>query len=129
MDLIVWTVAAIIVGVVAERPIDGRTSLDVVISCLIGVSRALRGGRIVPRLFRNHMVQGRSQLSDRIRAPAGTAPLFRATRLVEARRSGRSVSGGSRRDRVRRRPTNPRSRAGHPMKEMTCGRLTPIVEA
>ena len=89
MGIFAWIVLGLIVGLVAEKLINGYKSHGVIVTCVIGVAGALLGGWIATKLFHIHSLQGFFIPSTWIAALAGAAILLGAIHLVEGGRSGR----------------------------------------
>lgn len=104
MGVIAWIVLGIIVGLVAEKIVNGYKSHGVLVTCVLGIGGALLGGWLATKIFHIHSLQGFFSISTWITAIAGAAVLLGAVQLVEHRGGGRSrVRGNTRsRGRVRR---------------------------
>ena len=97
MGVIAWIVLGIIVGLIAEKLVNGYKSHGVVITCVVGIAGALLGGWIATKLFHIHSLNGFFHLSTWLTAIAGAAILLLAYHLFT------SQSGGSRRSSRSRR--------------------------
>jgi uncharacterized membrane protein YeaQ/YmgE (transglycosylase-associated protein family) len=102
MGIIAWIVLGIIVGLIAEKLVNGYKSHGVIITCVIGIAGALLGGWIATKVFHIHSIQGFFNLSTWITALVGAVVLLGVIQLVEGNRGGRSRVRGNSRSRVRR---------------------------
>jgi uncharacterized membrane protein YeaQ/YmgE (transglycosylase-associated protein family) len=102
MGIIAWIVLGIIVGLIAEKLVNGYKSHGVIVTCVIGIVGALLGGWLATKIFHIHTIHGFFNLSTWITALVGAVVLLGVIQLVEGNRGGRSrVRGRSRRS-VRR---------------------------
>jgi uncharacterized membrane protein YeaQ/YmgE (transglycosylase-associated protein family) len=70
MGIIAWIVLGLAAGLVASLLVPGRRSQGLILTCLIGVAGALRGGRVATGLFHVHSLCKSSST-----CPPGLPPL------------------------------------------------------
>ena len=90
MRIIAWIVLGLGAGLLANMLIPGRRSQGLIVTCVIGIARALGGGWAATRLFHVHTLHGFFNLSTWLTAIAGAAVLLLIFHLVSARSSGSS---------------------------------------
>src|ERR1039457_2442263 len=92
MGIIAWIVLGLAAGLLANMLIPGRRSQGLILTCVIGVAGARRGGWVATKLFHIHSLQGFFNLSPWLTAIAGAAVLLLAYHLATGPpgRSGRS---------------------------------------
>src|SRR3984885_3115250 len=95
MGIIAWIILGLVAGLLANLLIPGRRSQGFILTCLIGIARALLGGWVATKLFHIHSLHGFFNLSTWITAIVGAAVLLLIFHLISSR-SSRS-SGRSRR--------------------------------
>src|ERR1700728_1811254 len=89
MGIIAWIVLGLGAGLRADMLIPGRRAQGLILTCVIGVLRALGGGWVATRLFHIHTLHGFFNLSTWLTAIAGAAILLLAYHLLAPRESGR----------------------------------------
>jgi len=85
MRIIAWIVLGLGAGLLANMLIPGRRSQGLIVTCVIGIARALGGGWAATRLFHVHTLHGFFNLSTWLTAIVGAAVLLLAYHAVSGR--------------------------------------------
>jgi uncharacterized membrane protein YeaQ/YmgE (transglycosylase-associated protein family) len=91
MGIIAWIVLGLVVGLIAEKVVNGGDSHGVVVTAIIGIVGALLGGWLATNLFHVGGLQGFFNISTWLTAIAGAIILVLLAHLVTGR-SGRRHS-------------------------------------
>ena len=97
MGIIAWIVLGLGAGLLANMLVPGRRSQGLILTCLIGVAGALRGGWAATELFHVHTLHGFFNLSTWLTAIAGAAVLLLVFHLFSTRGTTRGTARGRRR--------------------------------
>ena len=85
MGIIAWIVLGLGAGLLANMLIPGKRSQGLILTCLIGIARALAGGWAATKLFHIHSLKGFFNASTWLTAIAGAAVLLLVYHLVTGR--------------------------------------------
>jgi uncharacterized membrane protein YeaQ/YmgE (transglycosylase-associated protein family) len=89
MGIIAWIVLGLVVGLLAEKIVNGGDSHGLVVTAVIGIVGALLGGWLATNVFHVNGVQGFFNLSTWLSAIGGAVVLLVLSHLVTGRRAVR----------------------------------------
>lgn len=89
MGVIAWIVLGLIVGLVAEKIVNGAEPHGLVVTTVIGIVGGVFGGWLAEKLFHVDDIQGFFNISTWLTALAGAVVLLLLYHLVAGRRGVR----------------------------------------
>jgi uncharacterized membrane protein YeaQ/YmgE (transglycosylase-associated protein family) len=89
MGIIAWIVLGLVVGLLAERIVNGGDSHGLVVTTLLGVAGALVGGWLATKLFHVDGVKGFFNISTWLTALGGAVVLLVVYHALTGRRRAR----------------------------------------
>lgn len=89
MGIVAWIVLGLVVGLIAEKIVNGGDAHGLVVTAVIGIVGALLGGWLATNVFHVDGVQGFFNLSTWLSAIGGSVVLLVLTHLVTGRRAVR----------------------------------------
>ncbi|MBS2532647.1 GlsB/YeaQ/YmgE family stress response membrane protein [Catenulispora sp. NF23] len=89
MGVIAWIVLGLIVGLLAEKIVNGGDSHGLIVTTVIGVAGAVVGGWLATKLFHVDDVKGFFNISTWLTALAGAVVLLLVFHALTGRRSAR----------------------------------------
>lgn len=86
MGIIAWIVLGLVVGLVAEKIVNGTEPHGLVVTTLIGIAGGLFGGWLATKLFHVNDIRGFFHITTWLTALAGSVILLLAYHAVTGRR-------------------------------------------